>query len=166
MLSLLSPNTCPGSGHDDGARQCSLQSSGYHLDGLVLMGWCWWHHCTLIMESGSQVLLWPCHLVVHPVFSQARAEISCYWLIKALGLKISHSYNLSEMIPVWQTLFPAPVSLLLWFLGNQGWKMSLKHKWSLTSVVGDTDHCTEKNECASSCTACFHCTMKMWLNGN
>lgn len=141
-------------------------SSGCHLDGLVLVGWCWQHHCTVIMESGSQVLPCPCHLVVHPVFFQARPEISCYWLIKAFMQKTSYSYNLSEIITVWQTLFAALVSLLLWFSVNQGWNVFLKHTWSLASVVGDTDHCTWKNERASSCTACFHCTMMMWLNGN
>lgn len=147
-----------------GSAFCS--PSGCYLYGLVLVRWFLWHPCTVILESGSQVLLCPCDLAVLHAFFQAKTEILCYWLIETFGLKISHSYNLSETIPVWQTLFPALVSLLLWFSGNLSWNVFLKHTWSLASVVGDTDHCTWKTECASSCTAYFHCTMKMWLNGN
>lgn len=110
------PQTYPGSDPDHGDDgQCFLQSQWLSCDGLVLVGWCWQHHCTLIMESGSQVLLCPCDLIVHPVFFQARTEISCYWLIKAFVLKMSRSYNLSKIIPVWQTLSSSSLSFAVIF---------------------------------------------------
>lgn len=84
-----------------------------------------------------------------------------------LGWKLSHSYHLPEIIPAWPTLFPSSsVFPLLGFSGNQGQNVFPKHTGGLASVVCDTDHCTWQSACASSRTASFHCTVKMWLNGN
>lgn len=152
---------------DHGDRQCFLQSQWLWSElfgtGNVTLAIPPQHYGVGV--TGASVSLWfgyaSCFL----------ASQGCNLLLLAakifLGWKLSHSHRLPEIIPAWPIFFPSSsLSPLLGFSGNQGPNVFLEHTWGLASVVHDTDHCTWQNACASSCTASFHWTTKMWLNGN